>query len=71
MLFYNLHILKLSNIVELKTAVIMFKAFHNFLLLNVQQFFSICESVYSTRHECNFIQTYARTGLKSMFIYVK
>ena len=48
MLFYNLHILKVPDIVELKTAIIMFKAFHNLLPLNVQQFLSIYESVYST-----------------------
>ena len=71
MLFYNLHILKVPDIVELKTAIIMFKAFHNLLPLNVQQFFSIYESVYSTRQECNFIQKYARTSLKSMCISVK
>ena len=29
MLFYNLHILKVPDIVELKTAIIMYKAFHN------------------------------------------
>ena len=39
MLFYNLHILKVPDVVELKPAVIMFKAFHNLLPLNVQQFF--------------------------------
>ena len=68
MLFYNLHILKVPGIVELKTAIIMFKSFHNLLQLNVQQFFNIYESVYSTRQECNFIQKYARTSLKSMCI---
>ena len=49
----------------------MFKAFHILLSLNVQPFFSIYESVYSTRQECNFIQKYARTSLKSMCISVK
>ena len=38
MLFYNLHILKVPDIEELKTAIIMFKAFHNLLPLNVQVF---------------------------------
>ena len=71
MLFYNLHFLKVPDIVELKTAIIMFKVFHNLLPLNVQQCFSICESVYSTRQECNVIQQYARTCLKSMCISVK
>ena len=71
MLFYNLCILKVPDIVELKTAIVMFKAFHNLLPLNIQQFFSIYESVYLTRHKCNFIQKYARTSLKSMCISVK
>ena len=55
MLFYKLHILKVPDIVELKTAINMFKAFHNLLPLNVQHFFNIYESVYSTRQESNFI----------------
>ena len=41
MLFYDKHILKLPDVVKLKTAIIMFKAFHNVLPVNVQQFFSI------------------------------
>ena len=41
MLFYDQHILKLPDVVKLKTASIMFKAFHNLLPVNVQQFFSI------------------------------
>ena len=44
----------------------MYKAFHNLLPLNVQQCFNIYKSVYSSRQECNFIQKYARTSLKSM-----
>ena len=71
MLFYNLHILKVPDIVESKTAIIMFKAFHNLLPLNVQQFFSIYESVYSTRQESNFIlKKYAHNSLKNMYIYM-
>ena len=31
MLCYNLHILKVADIVELKTAIIMFKAFQQFI----------------------------------------
>ena len=71
MLFYNLHILKVPDIVKLKTAIITLKAVHNLLQLNVQQFFSIYESVFSTQQECNFIQKYACTSLKSMCISVK
>ena len=54
MLFYHQHILKLPGVVTLKTAIIMFKAFHNLLPVNVQQFFSIYESAYTTRHNCHF-----------------
>ena len=39
--FYDQHILKLPDVVKLKTAIIMFKAFHNLLPINVQQFLSI------------------------------
>ena len=46
MLFYDQHILKLPDVVKLKTAIIMFKAFHNVLPVNVQQFFSTHESAY-------------------------
>ena len=70
-LFYNLRILKVPDLVKLKTAVILFKAFHYFLPINVQQLFRIYESVYSTRHKCKFIQNHARTSLKSMCISVK
>ena len=35
MLFYDQHILKLPDVVKLKTAIIMFKAFHNLLPVNV------------------------------------
>ena len=38
----------LPDVVKLKTAIIMFKAFHNLLPGNVQQFFSIYESAYTT-----------------------
>ena len=43
MLFYDKHILKLPDVVQLKTTVIyiLFKAFHNLLPVNVQKFFSI------------------------------
>ena len=46
MLVYDQRILKLPDVVKLKTAIIMFKAFHNVLPVNVQQFFSI---IYTSR----------------------
>ena len=70
MLFYDLHILKLPDVVKLKTAIIMIKAFHNLLPVNVQQLFSIYESAYTTRQNCNFKHYYSRTTLKGMCIYI-
>ena len=70
MLFYDQHILKLPDVVTLKTAIIMFKAFHNVLPVNVQQFISICESAYTTRQNCHFKHYYSRTTLKGMCISI-
>ena len=70
MLFYDQRILKLPDVVNLKTDIIMFKAFHNVLPVNVQQFFSIYESAYTTRQNCNFKHLYSRTTLKGMCIYI-
>ncbi len=71
-LFYDLHILKLPDVVELKTAIIMFKAFHNVLAVNAQQVFNIilCESAYTTRQNCHFKHYYSHTTLKGMCIYL-
>ena len=70
MLFYDQHILKLPDVVKLKTAIIMFKAFHNLVLVNVQQFFNIYESAYTTRQNCHFKHYYSRTTLKGMCISI-
>ena len=70
MLFYDQHILKLPDVVKLKTAIIMFKAFHNLLPVNVQQLFSIYESAYTTRQNCHFKHYYSRTTLKGMCISI-
>ena len=70
MLFYDQHILKLPDVVKLKTAIIMFKAFHHLLPVNVQQFFSIYESAYTTRQNCQFKHYYSRTILKGMCISI-
>ena len=70
MLFYDQHILKLPDVVKLKTPIIMFKAFHNLLPVNVQQLFSIYESVYTTRQNCHFKHYNSRTTLKGMCISI-
>ena len=64
LLFRNVHILKLPDLVKLKTAIIMFKAYRYMLPMNVQQLFRIHESRYSSRHKCKFKQIYVRTNLK-------
>ena len=69
-LFYNVHILKIPDLVKLKTAIIMFKAYHYILPMNVQKLFRIHESRYSSRHKCQFKQICVRTNLKNMCISV-
>ena len=70
MLFSDEHILKLPDVVKLKTAIIMFKAFHNLLSVNVKQFFSIHESAYTTRQNCNFRHYYSRTTLNCIDVHI-
>ena len=70
LLFHNVLILKLPDLVKLKTAIIMFKAYRYMLPMNVQKIFRIHESRYSSRHKCKFKQIYVRTNFKSMCISV-
>ena len=70
LLFHNVHILKLPDLVKLKTAIIMFKAYRYILPMNVQKLFRIHDSRYSSRYKCKFKQIYIRTNLKSMCISV-
>ena len=44
LLFHNVHILKLPDLVKLKTAIIMFKAYRYILPINVHKLFKIHES---------------------------
>jgi len=64
LLFHNVHILKIPDLVKLKTGIIMFKAYHYILPMNVHKLFRIHESRYSTRHNCTFKQIYVRTNFK-------
>ena len=50
LLFHNVHILKIPDLVKLSTAIIMFKAYRYILPMNVQILFRIHESRYSSRH---------------------
>ena len=47
LLFHNVHILKLPDLVKLKTAIIMFKAYRYILPMNVQKLLKIHDSRYS------------------------
>ena len=70
LLFHNVHILKIPDVLKLKTGIIMFKAYHYILPMNVQQLFRIHESRYSSRHKCKLKQIYVRTNLQNMCISV-
>ena len=54
LLFHNVHILKLPDLVKLKTAIIMFKAYCYILPMNVHKLFKIHESRYSSMHKSSY-----------------
>ena len=70
-LFYNLCIIKVPDIMELRIRIIMFMIYHNLLPTYVQQFFSQPEFCNATRQNYTFTQTFARTNLKSMSLSSK
>ena len=70
LLFHNVHILKIPDLVKLKTPIMMFKAYRYILPMNVHKLFRIHESRYSSRHKCKFKQIYVCTNLKNMCISV-
>ena len=67
-LFQQLGDLKFVDLVQLKTAIIMFNAFHNELPSNLQNFFKPYVSVYGTRQNNSSCITRFRTNAKSMCI---
>ena len=70
-LFKELRMLKLFDIIELKTAMIMYKANKKMLPLNIQRLFSVDEvTYYNTRQLKNMKQVYIRTTLKSKCISI-
>ena len=70
-LFSKLRILKVPDIVEIRTALIMYKANNILLPVNIQKLFTLYKSVYVTRQSPTFKQNYAHTNLKRMCISVK
>lgn len=65
------HIIFLWKLPDL--LVIMFKALHTLLPMNVHKNpeYSVYESVHSTRHKCKFKHNYACTSLKIKSISIK
>ena len=71
-LFMQCILLKFAEIVKLKTACVMFKAYHNKLPSNVQHYFEVgaCANVYGTRQKDKFKTNFVRTNLKSNCVSV-
>ena len=70
-LFYMFNIIKLYDLINLKTCIIMYKVFNNTLPDNIIQLFDLkFNSRYDTRNSNNIRQKYARTNLKSQCISV-
>jgi hypothetical protein len=68
-LFLKHKLLKFDDIVQLKTAIVMFKAKNNMLPSNLQNLFSLgMNSKRETRQHHGFKQKYVRTKIKSMCI---
>ena len=64
-LLYDLKLLKLNDMVEYQTLIIMYRAFNNNLPKNIQDMFVLNTDV---RQKKNFKTKYVRTTLKSMSI---
>ena len=64
-----MHALKFFDLIKLKTAVVMFKAYNTMLPINLQKLFVRVEPIRRTRqsrHVNMFERKYIRTELKSM-----
>ena len=66
-LFIECDIVKFFELVKLKSACMMYKAYHNSLPLKVQTFFQIgnCIDFYSTRQQNKFRVNFVRTTMKA------
>ena len=65
-----MHALKLFDLIKLKTAVVMFKAYNNMLPVNLQKLCVSVEPIRRTRHVNMFQRRYIRTELKSMSLSI-
>ena len=69
-LFLRVNALKFRDLVEFKTAQIMYKAKNKLLPGNIQRLFKEREGGYNLRWDLNMKQHYARTNIKSMCISI-
>ena len=70
-LFIELHVLKLHDLIELRTAMIMFKAKTGCLPVNLQTLFHMSlERIHDTRNSKNIRQVFARTNKQANCITV-
>ena len=61
---------RLTDMLKLKTAEIMYKAFNYSLPNNIQKLFALYDPIYMTRQKCVFKQKYGCTNLKTMCISI-
>ena len=70
-LFVDLKLLKLSDLIELKIAKIVFKLKQKVLPPNIMNYFKmIKKDSYKTRHTQDFKQVYTRTTRRSLNISI-
>ena len=69
-LFYEYRIFKFNDIVELKTILFMFDAYHNVLPYDFQQLFIKSIPLYSARRTHQFIRENVRINMRAMSIPV-
>jgi FMN-dependent NADH-azoreductase len=71
-LFINLKLLKLDDMIESQTLLIMYKAYNILLPKNVQKYFDTVNVLTKrTRQKYNFKVKYVRTNLKAMGLTVR
>lgn len=70
-LFINLNLLKIYDLVDLNTLVVMYKAHHNLLPPFIQELFKRRESKYSLRGTSVFKKVKVRTNKKCRCISVR
>ena len=67
-MFRKLEVLPLFHLVKYKTAIFMYKVFHNLVPANILSHFTHISNVYSTRQHENLFVHYARTKHKQMCV---